>query len=94
MGASAFRDARRAKGLTQSQLAAKVGVSRPHLNLIENGRATPSMQLAWRIAGALETDLWRLFPLPTPDTSEAPGPSRSLAGDLAVAPARPRQQAA
>jgi HTH-type transcriptional regulator, competence development regulator len=43
-------------GLSQRQLAAKVGVGFPHLSKIEAGKETPSADLVQRIADALEAD--------------------------------------
>jgi HTH-type transcriptional regulator, competence development regulator len=43
-------------GLSQRQLAAKVGVGFPHLSKIEAGKETPSADLIQRIADALEAD--------------------------------------
>ena len=44
------RELREAKGLTQEQLAKKMGVSRQTIISIETGRYNPSLILAHRIA--------------------------------------------
>ncbi|MGI6697673.1 MAG: helix-turn-helix transcriptional regulator [Clostridia bacterium] len=44
------RELREAKGLTQEQLAKKMGVSRQTIISIESGRYNPSLILAHRIA--------------------------------------------
>jgi transcriptional regulator with XRE-family HTH domain len=43
-------------GLSQRQLAAKVGVGFPHLSKIEAGKETPSADLVQRIAVSLNAD--------------------------------------
>lgn len=44
---------RRKLGMTQGELAKKVGVDRTHINKIENGKKQMSMKLVVRIAKAL-----------------------------------------
>jgi putative transcriptional regulator len=51
---------RESKGLTQKELAKKVGVSRSWLVKIENGKE-PKLKLALRIAAALECNIDDLF---------------------------------
>lgn len=48
---------------TQEQLALALGVSRKHLNAIENGRAEPSYDLCKRLGKVFQMDMvefWRL----------------------------------
>ena len=47
---NSVRELREAKGLTQEQLAKKMGVSRQTIISIETGRYNPSLILAHRIA--------------------------------------------
>jgi len=54
---------RKAKGLTQASLAAKVGVSRKTINTIENAVFIPSTTLALKLARALDTNVETLFRL-------------------------------
>ena len=44
-------------GMTQKQLAETVGVSRQTLNAIEGGKYSPSLEVAFRIANALDVTL-------------------------------------
>lgn len=44
---------RKAKGLTQAELAKKCNVSRQTINAIENDRYDPTLQLAFKIARVL-----------------------------------------
>ena len=48
------------KGLTQEQLAEKVGISRTHVTRIERGNIKPSIRVAKRLATVLNVD-WRDF---------------------------------
>ncbi|QXE02421.1 helix-turn-helix transcriptional regulator [Terribacillus sp. DMT04] len=52
---------RKQQGLTQIELARKVGVARQTINLIENGKYNPSLSLCISLARELETDLNALF---------------------------------
>jgi transcriptional regulator with XRE-family HTH domain len=51
------RDARADLDITQSELAAAVGVSRAHIASIETGRANPSLGIVERISDALGLEL-------------------------------------
>jgi putative molybdopterin biosynthesis protein len=55
------RDAREAAGLSQVELAARVGLSRQALGAIEAGRSVPGVDVALRLARALGRDVERLF---------------------------------
>ncbi|WP_434784268.1 helix-turn-helix transcriptional regulator [Levilactobacillus brevis] len=56
-----IKDYRTRQGLSQLQLANKVGVSRQTINLIENDKYNPSLQLCIKIAKVLGSDLNMLF---------------------------------
>jgi len=53
--------ARVEKGLTQAQLASRVGATRQTIGLIEKGKYNPSLQLCINIAKELEKTLDDLF---------------------------------
>lgn len=55
------RATREARGLSQLALAAAVGLSRQALGAIEAGRATPAVDVALRLARALESPVEALF---------------------------------
>lgn len=55
------REAREAKGWTQAELAARVGVSRKTVNTIENRVFAPSALLAIKLAQALNLSVEELF---------------------------------
>lgn len=48
-------------GKSQLTLAKEIGVSRQTINMIENGKYTPSLNLRINLAKTLETDLNSLF---------------------------------
>ena len=56
-------DLRTRKGLTQGELAERVGVSRKTINTVENGVFTPSTTLALKLARVLETSVEKIFQL-------------------------------
>ncbi len=56
-----IRPHRRKKGLTQADLAAKIGVSRQTIISIEKGACVPSTFLALKLAQALKRPVEELF---------------------------------
>jgi putative transcriptional regulator len=58
---SNLKDARSAAGLTQAELAERVGVSRKTINTVENGVFIPSTLLALKLAKALKCKVEDLF---------------------------------
>ena len=59
-----LEELRKASGLTQSELAEKVEVSRKSINSVENGIYIPTTLLALKIAKALNCTVDDLFQLP------------------------------
>ena len=57
----AMREARRRKGLSQQQLADRLGVSRQTVNTIESGDYNPTIRLCVGICKALGLTLNDLF---------------------------------
>ncbi len=55
------RALRAARGLSQAQLAAAMGVSRQTINSIETGRYTPSLPLAITLARHFELTVEEVF---------------------------------
>ncbi len=51
-------------GLTQEDLAQRIGVSRQAINALETERHDPSLDLAYRIAAALGVSVELIFPNP------------------------------
>lgn len=51
---------RKARGLTQLQLAQLTGVTKQYIYLIESGKRRPSYEVAKELASILKVD-WRLF---------------------------------
>jgi len=56
-----LRELREAAGLTQAQLAERVGVSRKTVNTVENGVFVPSTVVALKLAKALGCAVEDLF---------------------------------
>ncbi|MFC4294251.1 helix-turn-helix transcriptional regulator [Novosphingobium tardum] len=61
-----LREAREAAGLTQAELAVRIGVSRKTINTVENGVFVPSTVIALKLAAALGTPVETLFALVGP----------------------------
>ena len=59
--ANCLKDRRTELGLTQAELAEKVGVTRKTVNTVENNVFTPSATLAIKLAEALELTVEQLF---------------------------------
>ncbi len=66
--AKAIRSLRQRSGLSQRQLALRMGVPRTYVSKIENEKATPTLSSLARLAGALEVTV--------PDLLHECGPSR------------------
>jgi putative transcriptional regulator len=62
------REQRAQRGLSQADLAARLGVSRQTVISIENGRYLPSLPLAFRIARVFDLPLDTMF---IPEDEEA-----------------------
>ena len=56
-----FKRTRKEKGFTQEELAAKIGVTRQHIGLIENGVVAPSVEVAKKIAAVMGFDWTRFY---------------------------------
>jgi len=62
---NSLKEERARLGLTQAELADRIGVSRKTINTVENGIFIPSTILALRLAAALDRrveDLFRIAP--------------------------------
>ena len=55
------REFRKNMGLSQLELAKSIGVSRQTINMIENNKQNPTLELCLNLAKALDTDLNSLF---------------------------------
>ena len=55
------KDFRKNLGLSQRGLAKQIGVSRQTINMIENNKYNPTLELCISLALALKTDLNTLF---------------------------------
>jgi len=70
---AALRERRWQCGLTQTELAARAGVSRQLVAAVEAGRNTPAVDAALRLAGALATTVEELFSARSPAVVTALG---------------------
>ena len=61
---NSIRAAREAAGITQAELARRVGVTRQTLIAIEQGRYSPTLELAFQLARAFHVGLDDLFDYP------------------------------
>jgi transcriptional regulator with XRE-family HTH domain len=59
--ATAVRDLRHVRNLSQRQLAARMGVPRTYISKIENGKAMPTLSSLDRLARALKVDIAALL---------------------------------
>ena len=59
--ANRLKERRTELGLTQAELAERVGVTRKTVNTVENGIFTPSTTLALKLAKALGLSVEQLF---------------------------------
>ena len=59
--ANRLKDRRTKLGLTQAELAERVGVTRKTVNTVENNVFTPSATLAIKLARALDMTVEQLF---------------------------------
>lgn len=84
-----LRDARIAKGLTQAQLADRIGVSRPWISQFEQGKVlNPSFQRVMAMINALHVAVTMAYEVPNqiePDADMQPAESHS--GDSDEQPA-------
>lgn len=53
--------------MTQADLAQRVGVTRQTIIAIEQGRYSPSLEMAFQIAQALDAPLEEVFRYPSPE---------------------------
>jgi transcriptional regulator with XRE-family HTH domain len=80
---------REALGLTQRELAQKIGVEASHIAFIESGRRKPSLKLVVRIADTLGVDRQELLLLAHPEAKALLAepqfePSRKTAPSMAA----------
>ena len=56
-----LRELREKAGLTQEELASMVGVQRTQITMIENGKSSPSIKTAKKLAEVLKVDWTKFF---------------------------------
>jgi transcriptional regulator with XRE-family HTH domain len=71
----AIREARREAGLTQKDVAERLGSSAPYLSSVENGRENLTVGQIWAIADAMDAEVHlALQPSPPADLPSIPAP--------------------
>ena len=55
------KEFRKELGISQLELAKDIGVSRQTINMIENDKYNPTLELCLNLARSLQTDLTSLF---------------------------------
>ena len=78
---TSLRELRTAAGMSQTRLAAEAGISRQAYSSIEHGGATPSTDVALRLARVLDTTVESLFRLGAP-TSFRASLTEAVTGDM------------
>lgn len=68
-----IRQLRTERGLTQADLADQIGLTRQTVNAIEQGKYSPSLEAAFRIAQVLEAPFGDVFQYPAPGEKTSPG---------------------
>lgn len=67
---NSIRITREGSGLTQAELAARIGVTRQTLIAIEQGRYSPSLELAFQIARVFGIGLDDIFQYPADPSAQ------------------------
>ena len=65
-----IKELRARDGLTQVELARRVGVRRETIVFLEKGKYNPSLQLAWNIASIFDLPIEDVFLLEAPGLDE------------------------
>jgi len=77
-----LKEKRQNSGLTQAQLAEKIGVSTHHIGMIEIARNYPTLELVERIAGTLDIEIHELFIDPLSPQEELERLYQTVAKDI------------
>lgn len=76
---SNLRRLRKAAGLSQAELANRMGVDRAYVSGLELGQRNPTVVTLWHIGQALEIDVREFFSLPRMRSGRAAVAKRSAA---------------
>ena len=78
--------ARKERGITQQELATRIGLPRPSYANIESGRQRVPLDVVWRAAVVMDLSIATLVPEPLPGRTEA-APVFAVAASV-IAPSR------
>jgi len=56
-----IKELRKAKNLTQEELAEKIGIGTPNISYFENGKFTPTLETMQKIANVLDVEIYELY---------------------------------
>lgn len=56
-----IKEFRKAKNLTQEQLAEKIGIGTNNISYFETGRYTPTLETMKKLADALDTEIYEFY---------------------------------
>ncbi len=76
----ATTEERVARGLTQEELAERVGIGPRQMQRVETGKVNVKLSLIFELSAALQTDPTSLFSRPKPSTARRVGRPRKPAG--------------
>lgn len=79
----ALRRARRARGMTQEELAAVTDLTQRTISMIENGRQRPRWETLSRLVGALDADLYQAYYDPEAAPAQEPREVRKMPDGVA-----------
>lgn len=65
-----IRELRKARKITQEQLAEKLGIGPANISYIENGKFAPSMENFEKIVEIFEVEPYELYKFPTSETTK------------------------
>lgn len=65
-----IRELRKARGITQEELAEKLGIGTPNISYIENGKFAPSIENFEKLVAIFEVEPYELYKFPSKETPD------------------------
>lgn len=66
-----IRELRKARGITQEQLAEVLGIGTPNISYIENGKFAPSMENFEKLVSFFDVEPYELYKFPSQESPES-----------------------